>query len=207
MIGQLHDGAGAEGQDGVALGQFDDRDHRADRGVFEQGDEIVGDRRNDDAQGLRQDDSADGQGGRHAQRQGGFHLAARNGLQAGAIDFRFVGRVVDRQSGDGRHQRRQAPGRFSAAGRKSRTAAASTACRAALRRTGPAAWRRSRGRTAGRSPRRCRWRWPAGTKRPTGTRSCRRLRAAWADCAQHFPEGKRFGRREFPRRCAAPASG
>ena len=32
--------------------------------------------------------------------QGGFHLAAGNGLQAGAIDLRFVGRVVDRQPGD-----------------------------------------------------------------------------------------------------------
>ena len=116
------------------------------RGVLEHGDEVVGDRRNHDPHGLRNDDPPQRQRRRHAQRQRRFHLSARHGLQAGAIDLGLVGRVVDRQPGDGRVERGQSPGRSPAAERRSRTTATAAACRAGARRS------RSRSQRSGAGP-------------------------------------------------------
>ena len=93
--------------------------------------------------------------GRHAQRQRRFHLPARNGPQAGAINLRLVGRVVDRQA------RRWPPAtgwqrqaELAAADKTARKAAGAAACRESLRHKRPAASAAAPARTAGpaRSP-------------------------------------------------------
>src|SRR5262245_41636401 len=60
---------GAVGDDAVLLGQLDDGDDRADGGVLEQGDEVVGDRRDHQPHRLRHDDVAQRLHTRHPQRQ------------------------------------------------------------------------------------------------------------------------------------------
>src|SRR5680860_288399 len=52
------------------------RDHRRERGVFDQGDERVGERRDDDLDGLWQDDVAHGLSVGHPERARGLHLSA-----------------------------------------------------------------------------------------------------------------------------------
>ncbi len=58
---ELDDAPRAVGQDRVLLGQLDQRDHRADRRVLEQGDEVIRDRRDHDPHGLRHDHPPQGQ--------------------------------------------------------------------------------------------------------------------------------------------------
>src|SRR5438270_9705252 len=71
-------GAGL-GEDLVFLAQLDDRDDADDAGVLEQRDQVVGHRRNDDAQRLRQGDAPEGERRRQGERGRSVPLATRHG--------------------------------------------------------------------------------------------------------------------------------
>ena len=73
--------------------QLADGQDRQQRGVLEQADKDVADRRDDDADRLRDDDDAHDPGARHADRQSGLGLAAIDGLDAGAVDLGEVGGI------------------------------------------------------------------------------------------------------------------
>ena len=70
--------------------------------VLHQVEVLASQRRNDQAQRLRQYDQAQHQSTREAERGAGFPLAARDALDAAAHDFGDVGAGVDRQAGQQR---------------------------------------------------------------------------------------------------------
>ena len=72
-------------------------DGEADGGFLDDGDEFVGDGRQDVADGLRQDNEAHGLQLGHAERTGGLGLAAVDRLDARADDLRQIRAGVERQ--------------------------------------------------------------------------------------------------------------
>jgi len=86
------------GQHAIDLRQLDHRDNGHDRRVLEHGDEIVGDWRDHHTNGLRQYDVLKGLPAAHAQRQCSFGLAARDGLDAGAIILRLTRGVIQAEA-------------------------------------------------------------------------------------------------------------
>ena len=87
------------------FGQFLDGDDAHDARVLEQRDHVVGRRRKDHADRLRQDDAAEDVQPAHAQRRAGFPLADGNRRDAGAIDFGLISGVVQPEAEDrGRHR-------------------------------------------------------------------------------------------------------
>ncbi|EFI64036.1 hypothetical protein BCSJ1_25876, partial [Bacillus cereus SJ1] len=81
----------------AALGQFGDGDHRDQRGVLDQADELPGQRRQHALEGLRQDHVAHRLAGVQAQGAGGLVLSAGDGLHAGPDDLGHVGAGEQRQ--------------------------------------------------------------------------------------------------------------
>ena len=81
--------------------QFGDGDDRRQRGVFEQADEGVGQRRHGDAEGLRQDDAVKGLHIGHADGVARFPLHFGHGEDRGADGFRGVGADVQGEADDG----------------------------------------------------------------------------------------------------------
>ena len=84
----------------VGFRQVDQRDHRNERRVLEQRDEIVRHRRQRNAHGLRNDDVVKGLALGHAERQSALHLRAGNGHQSGAIVLGLISCVVDAEADD-----------------------------------------------------------------------------------------------------------
>src|SRR5207248_8982007 len=78
-------------------------------GVLRQVEILVGWRRDDDAQRLRQDDEAQRQSSPQPERGGGLALTARDGEQAGAHDFRDEGGGIGRQRDEKRDKFREQP--------------------------------------------------------------------------------------------------
>ena len=72
------------------------------RGVLGQRDDLVGDRREDTLDHLREYDLAEGLGAAVSEDFGGFILTDRNGLDTGAVDLCKVGGIVDGKSDDSR---------------------------------------------------------------------------------------------------------
>ena len=105
--GKLDRSASALSQDRILLGQFDQRDHRANRRVLEECDEVVGHRRDHDPNRLRNDHATKCHHPRHTQGQGSFHLTSGNRLQPCPIDLRLISGIVDRKAGDTRNPGRQ----------------------------------------------------------------------------------------------------
>ena len=75
-------------------------DRRDDRGILDQRDRVVAERRQHDPDRLWQDDEAHRLERRHAERERGLHLTAMDRLDAGAVDLAEVGRAVDAEADD-----------------------------------------------------------------------------------------------------------
>ena len=93
--------AGVQRADEELLGEFHEADDRDDGRVLEEGDEVVGDAREADAQRLGQEHAPQGQGRRQAEGHGRLGLPARDGLEPGPEVLGLVGGVVEAEGQHG----------------------------------------------------------------------------------------------------------
>ena len=108
--GEVVDARGGQGLEVAEVGggglvgdeeEFSHADDGDQGGELQHADELVADRRDDDAQRLGEDDEAHGLHLREAEGVGGVALAGSDGADAGAHDFRHVGALVEAEGEDG----------------------------------------------------------------------------------------------------------
>ena len=136
----------------VCLVSSSDGEHRDERRVLQQRDEVVGHRRERQAERLRPADQRQHLPLAEARACAPPRAGRSRRLERRAVDLALVGGVVQRQAEQRRDKRRQ-PDRRRRGRNRARTAAAGSACRASARRSRSARRAHERGRR-----RRGRWR-------------------------------------------------
>ena len=102
-----HPAADVRREDRRLLRQFDDRDDRDQRAVLEQGDEVIGHRRQRQPERLRPANQQQRLPGGESERPRRFELTGGTACERAAIDLALVRRVVERQPEQRRDEGRQ----------------------------------------------------------------------------------------------------